>query len=111
MYPVDTTGASSSNHDIPCMESTSSTPSAESLHHSWSPICSTPIPCPGAKVYEAADDQAVETLLQDVATDEKGRQWINQVQAKFRDNPQYHALFKYEPNALKKILMSAINGP
>lgn len=58
------------------------------------------------------DDSAAEQLLEDVApADERRREWIANVQKKFGADPHYHAMLKYEPQALKALITFTIAVP
>ena len=64
---------------------------------------------PGDQVhaaYEAAEDMdAAEQLLGDVApANVRRREWIQDVQKRFGTDPHYHAMLKYEPQALKALI-------
>ena len=56
--------------------------------------------------YEAAEDMdAAEQLLGDVApANVRRREWIQDVQKRFGTDPHYHAMLKYEPQALKALI-------
>lgn len=59
-----------------------------------------------AEVVQAPqDDGAAEHLLQDLApADVRRKEWIASVQKKFGADPHYHAMLKYEPQALKALI-------
>jgi len=96
-------------------KSASGMPCFRSLNSGFSETLSSshsvPIPCFGAEVHEALEDHALDMLLQDVGTDVHGRKWIDQVRAKFKGDPYYYAMLKYEPKALKAIIMSTMDWP
>lgn len=58
------------------------------------------------KIVGEQDDQcAAEQLLEDVApADGRRGEWIANVQKKFGADPHYHAMLKYEPQALKALI-------
>jgi len=62
---------------------------------------------------EAAEDPgAAEHLLEDVApADDRRREWIANVQKKFGADPHYHAMLKYEPQALKALITCTMAPP
>jgi len=60
----------------------------------------------------AEDPGAAEHLLEDVApADDRRREWIANVQKKFGADPHYHAMLKYEPQALKALITCTMAPP
>ena len=105
IHAFDNTCEFSPNQDVPCIGS----PNMSSSEDIWISFRSNPISCPGAKVYTTTEKYAIESLLQDVFPDSHKCEWINHVKAKFKDNPHFYAMLKYEPKALKMMIMSTID--